>query len=239
MPIERFDSPRRGGPLGPLWELLFPARCLGCGERRVILCSACAPTIPWLSATVCPRCARDSREGGLCPACRRGGHALASARAACGFDGVARTAIHALKYRHARFLSAFLGRVLAEAVAVRPLEADLVVPVPLGPNRWRERGYNQSELIAGELARLTSLPPPTPGALAKPRDTRAQVGLSAAERRANLRGAFRCPTPALVAGRRCLVIDDVMTTGATLEACAESLRRAGATRVMGLVVARD
>jgi ComF family protein len=152
---------------------------------------------------------------------------------------VIRTAIHQLKFRRARFLTFFLAQILAEALARRPLEADLVLPVPLSVSRHRERGFNQSELIAQELAKLGCLPAPGAGLLARPLEGRPQVGLPAAERRRNLRGAFGCPRPDQVAGRRCLLIDDVMTTGATLSACALPLLAAGAERVMALVVARE
>jgi ComF family protein len=111
--------------------------------------------------------------------------------------------------------------------------------VPLAPGRLRERGYNQAALIAQSLALVTMLPAPQLAALSKVRETRPQVGLSRAARRQNVRGAFACLAPHLVQQRRCLLIDDVMTTGATLEACAEALVQAGADRVMALVVARS
>jgi ComF family protein len=230
----------RDGRLGRLWELLFPSRCLGCERRGTLLCASCRPTLPWLPAAVCPRCALSSLDGRLCRRCERGaGLPLASVRAACSFEGVIRTAIHRLKFRHARYLASFLAQVLAESLARRPIEADLVLAVPLSPSRGRQRGFNQSELIAAELARLAPLPPPAPGVILRGRHTQPQVGLPAAERRRNLRGAFGCARPELVSGRRCLLVDDVMTTGATLAACAEPLLKAGAERVMALVVARE
>jgi ComF family protein len=136
-------------------------------------------------------------------------------------------------------MASLLAQMLAEGLARRPIDVDLVLPVPLSPSRHRERGYNQSELIALAVKRLGHLPAPSPDSLTRVRDTRPQVGLPAAERLRNLRGAFRCEAPELVAGRRCLLIDDVMTTGATLEACAEPLAQAGAERVLALVVARE
>jgi ComF family protein len=114
-----------------------------------------------------------------------------------------------------------------------------VVPVPLSRGRLRQRGYNQSELIAAELARLGALPEPVPAALVRCRDNRPQVELPRAERLENVLGAFECSRPELVAGRRVLLIDDVSTTGATLEACAAPLIQAGAARVLGLVVAKS
>ena len=238
--LEPLGAPPHDGRLAALWELLFPTRCLGCARRGVLLCADCLQSVPWLGTAVCPRCARPSSLGGLCRRCAAArGPGLASLRAACRYDGVARTAIHRLKYRGARFLAPFLARLLAEALVRRPIQTDLVVPVPLYAARERERGFNQSALIAAELSRLAGLPAPGPALLTRLTYHRPQVGLSAAERRRNVRDAFACPDPAAVAGRRVALVDDVMTTGATLEACAAALRAAGASAIVGLVVARE
>jgi len=223
-----------------LWALLFPSRCLGCSRRDTLLCDQCRPAIPWLPPGVCPRCAAPSRLGKLCRRCTSAAtwH-LGSVRAACSYDGVARTAIHQLKYRHDRSTAPLLAEFIATSLATRPIQADLVIPVPLSARRLRERGYNQSALIARHLSALTNLPTPANDLLVRTRDTKPQVGLSARERLTNMRGAFACTDPSTVTGRRLLLVDDVMTTGSTLEACAEPLRVAGAERVIGLVVARE
>jgi ComF family protein len=143
-----------------------------------------------------------------------------------------------LKYGQERHLVSLLSGLLQDCLASRPLAADALVPVPLDAARLRARGYNQASLLAASLGAALGWPV-LPNALQRTRATRPQVGLSPHERRANVRGAFRCPDPALVQGRRLLLIDDVMTTGATLESCAEPLVAAGAERVYGLVVARD
>jgi ComF family protein len=239
-PLEPIGPPPRDGPLAGLWEFLFPSRCLGCDRRGVVLCADCLPTVPWQGPFVCPRCARASRLGALCRRCLAGREPLlTSVRAACRFEGVIRTAIHRLKYRRASFLAPFLARLLAEALVRRPLEVDLLVPVPLDPARQRERGFNQAALIALELSRCADYPAPTLDLLRRVPHRRPQVGLQAAERRRNVLGAFHCPDPEAVAGRRLLLIDDVMTTGATLEACAAALRSAGAAQVLAAVVARE
>lgn len=237
--LELGPAPREG-LLGPLWELLFPSRCLGCRRVGQVLCPECLPRLPWLPAEVCPRCARRSPAGGVCRRCANGGSPyLASTRAACVFDGVIRTAIHQLKYRGASSLAPFLASVLGATLERRPLDADLLVPVPLHPRRQRERGFNQADLIADRLAEISDLPLPTRGLLERTELRPPQVGLNAAARRHNVRGAFDCRLPDLVRGQRVLLVDDVMTTGATLEACAEALTAAGAARVLALVVARE
>lgn len=220
-----------------LWAALFPTRCLGCRRHGEPICSRCQEAIPWLGPERCPRCAEPSAMGGPCGRCRRGEGALDGIRAACAFEGLVRQAIHDLKYRQARALAPLVAGFLAESLARRPLDADVIVPVPLAPARRRERGYNQSELIADHLAGTIGVRP-TSSALRRLRETPPQVGRSAAERRENVRGAFACPDSDAVCGRRVLVIDDVATTGSTLEACAEPLKDAGAAQVFGLVVAR-
>ncbi len=224
--------------LDRFWALLFPARCLGCRCRGAPVCRRCEEAIPWLGPESCPRCARTSALGRLCGACRGTPGALDGLRAACSFDGIVRQAIHDLKYRHGQSLAPFAAGLLESALARRPLHADLLVPVPLSVGRRRERGYNQSELIADRLAAAIGVEA-APAVLARVRETAPQVGRSAAERRVNVRGAFACVDAEAVLDRRVVLIDDVATTGATLQACAEPLKAAGAARVYGLVVARD
>src|SRR6266540_1231664 len=226
------------GAFDRLWALLFPARCLGCGRRGTPVCAQCQEAIPWLGAETCPRCARASPLGRLCARCRNQPGQLDGLRAACTFDGIVRQALHDLKYRQARFLAVFAASLLKQSLARRPLRADVLVPVPLPKARRRDCGYNQSELIAERLAAALGMPC-VPALLERVRETPPQVGLSAAERRANVRDAFACAQPAAVEDRRVILIDDVATTGATLQACAAPLKAAGASRVFGLVVARD
>lgn len=176
-----------------------------------------------------PRTERDE-----CPACVRYPPAFTSARAAAlylpaavGLNALA-SAIHGLKYRRHRRVAAALGPLLA---ARYPYGKDrILVPVPLHPSRLRTRGFNQALLLARGLARRHELEIAV-RALVRLRETRIQPGLSAAERRRNLRSAFAVRSPAIVAGRRVVVIDDVLTTGATADACARSLLAAGAARV--------
>ena len=163
---------------------------------------------------------------------------LDGVRAACRFDGVAREAVHDLKYRRIRSRASVLADVLVEALARRPLAMDVLVPVPLAPGRIRQRGFNQSALLAQLVGQQLGVAV-APDALVRTRETSPQVGRSAAERHANIDGAFACQLPEAIIGRRVTLVDDVMTTGATLAACADPLRAAGASRVYGLVVARD
>jgi ComF family protein len=128
--------------------------------------------------------------------------------------------------------------LLAESLESKPLPAEVIIPVPLHPQRLRERGYNQSGLLARELGRVSGLPV-WEGSILRLRNTPAQVkAASADDRRSNVRGAFSC-NDEKVRGKRVLVLDDVCTTGATLDSCAVALKAAGASSVWGLVLARE
>lgn len=149
-----------------------------------------------------------------------------------------REAIHQLKYRNIRILAAPLAEMLQDYLKNEPLPAEVIVPVPLHPQRLRERGYNQAQLLAQKLGRLAGLPIMDNG-LSRAHYTvpQARTG-NIAERRSNVSGAFRCLNDK-INGRTVLLIDDVATTGATLNACAAALKAAGAVSVWGLAVARE
>ena len=154
------------------------------------------------------------------------------------FEGLAREAVHQLKYKNIRCLAAPLAGEMACYLGHNPLPADLIIPVPLHLKRLRERGYNQSELVAAQLGTVLGLEVDHTS-LKRVLDTRPQVSMArAVHRRKNMAGAFQCQE-GTVHLRRILLIDDVATSGATISNCALSLKKAGASSVWGLTIARE
>jgi ComF family protein len=214
-----------------LASILFGGNCFLCrGRAQGLLCPECDADLPRLDFPLCPRCALPSPGGATCGRCLAGKPAYDATRAALAYDFPADALVHALKFRGELALAGLLGRFLSGRIEGDPV--DCVVPVPLSPRRLRERGYNQAVEIARHLAR-----PGLELALCeRTRESRPQMELPYDERQRNVRGAFRC-TRALV-GARVAVVDDVMTTGATLDELARTLKDAGAVHVSNWVVAR-
>jgi len=174
----------------------------------------------------------------LCPGCLSWQAEIDGIRSPFRFDGVIRQAIHELKYRNLRALAGLLAQLLNHYLVSNSVPGEVLVPVPLHHKRLRERGYNQSRLLAQELGKLANLPV-VDDCLVRQRHAPPQARTSTVdERRSNVADAFSCRDRRLE-GKRVLLIDDVSTSGATLDACARGLKGAGATTVWGLVLARE
>jgi ComF family protein len=211
--------------------LFFGGSCFLCrGSARALLCAACDAELPRLASELCPRCALPSPRGALCGRCLAQPPHYDATVAALAYEFPADALVQALKFRGELALSTLLGGLLADKV--RAQAVDHVLPVPLSPKRLAERGYNQ----AAEIARHAHRGRLELSLCVRNRDTRAQAELPWAERKRNIRGAFRC-TRSLFGGT-VAVVDDVMTTGATLDELAATLKRSGAERVVNWVVAR-
>jgi ComF family protein len=209
-------------------DLLYPPCCGGCGRHGAgWLCPECLGRVSRLGT--------ESRRDLLLAESAVPALTL-TAISAAEFEPPLREAIHAFKYDGTPQLAGAFGALMAETWRDNNLRADAIVPVPLHASRLRERGYNQSELLARTMSQACALPA-YPAALQRVRRTEQQAHLDAVARRANVQDAFRADR-ARVSGRRILLIDDVLTTGATLGECAAALYRAGAHTVLALTLAR-
>jgi len=215
-------------------RLLFSGSCFLCrGKAAGILCAECDADLPRLRAALCPRCALASPGGAVCGRCLTQPPQYDATVAALGYEFPADVLVQALKFRGELALAPFLGDLLASCISGR--KVDCIIPVPLSAARLRARGYNQALEIARGIGGAAGIRL-APELCERARDTPAQMDLPLAERAKNVRGAFRCPR--LVAGAEVAVLDDVMTTGATLDEIAGTLKRAGAARVENWVIAR-
>jgi ComF family protein len=213
-----------------LASVLFGGSCFVCrGAARTLLCAQCEVELPRLAESLCPRCALDSPDGAICGRCLAQSPAYDATHAALAYDFPADALVHALKFRGELALAPLLASFLAGKIGREPV--DHVVPVPLSVERLRHRGYNQAVEIARHLRGALELT-----LCERTRDAPPQIELPYDQRQRNVRGAFRC-TRAL-GGARIAVVDDVMTTGATLDEMARTLKAAGAAHVENWVVAR-
>ncbi len=207
-------------------DLLFPPKCPYCqkllDEPRAPVCPRCQASLPWLEGRAGER-KIDLADGCYSP---------------LAYGEMVREAIHRYKFHRVRALGRPFAALMARCLADRlPDGADLICWAPLSRERFRERGFNQAELMAREMGRLLSIP--AGPALEKVRDTRAQSELEEeSARRANARGAYALLPGADLTGKRVVLVDDVVTSGSTLSECAALLRRAGAERVFCLTLAK-
>ena len=208
-----------------------------CGAESAgdAVCEACARALPNRPPSACPRCGLPGLDGGCCAACEREKPAYDATLALYDFVFPVDAMVHALKYRHRLSMASFFGAALAARAQDFGAHADLILPMPLHPRRLAERGFNQAVELARPLARARELPLGL-AVVRKLRDIPAQAGLDREARLRNPRGVFECDMS--LHGQRVIVVDDVMTTGATLGELARTLKRQGASWVGNLVVAR-
>ena len=219
---------------------LFPIHCLGCGQEGVWLCESCFDRIDKSGVACCPVCHHFSASGLCCVDCRRSS-SLKSVIAVTPYNEawLIGELIRTVKYRYAldaadlfydmvRYWGAQEGRLFSDI--------DVIVPVPLHPRRFAERGFNQAEIVAGAIHTVSSIP--ILSTLVRTRNTKRQARLSRRGRIRNVRDAFVVPRKEAIQNQRVLLVDDVYTTGSTMSECAKALLSAGAVSVSGFALAR-
>ena len=225
---------------GWMWNAIdwvFPPHCLGCGIEGEIICQECYATIKRVPANVCPYCNAYVSTSGHCPNCKNLKPPYAQFRAFAYYGGVIREAIHHLKYQNDVGVARVLACYLLKVIQAENWEFDLIVPVPLSKRKLEQRGYNQAERLAQPVATALEKPIST-DALIRIKENASQVDLDVHSRRQNVRGVFEA-NPVIVKGKRILLIDDVFTTGATLESASRALRDAKSDLVYAVTVGRS
>lgn len=227
-----------------LLDIIFPKKCVGCKKKREYICSNCFASISFATESICTVCNRPSLDGKTHPICT-GKYTLDGTFSAVKYKGVVRKLVYQLKYApYLTDLLPVLTELCYEALIQNELFVELIkkkpilVPIPLSGKRLRKRGYNQAELLAKALGKRFTLPVTT--LLRRTKETKPQYGLKREERMENMKGAFdinvkRKSQSAKVA----LLIDDVLTTGSTMQEGAKVLKKNGVTEVWGLALAKD
>ena len=233
---ERKSPPSSGRGLGArsILSALLPQECVLCGTRSDdgLLCAGCANTLPLLPVPHCPVCALPTPSGETCGACLKSAPAYDATVAAWRYAFPVDKLIQALKFQHRLALAGFFAAAMLDG---RRPDADMLIPLPLSPQRLKERGFNQAVEIARALARTLGVSLSLDDCK-RALETAPQTSLPWKERRRNVKDAFECRAD--LTGKTVIVIDDVMTTGATLDEFARTLKRHGAIRVTNWVVAR-
>ena len=213
--------------------------CSACGKEllshiRGGMCPECEKTSVKLGTDICGKCGRVlANEAEFCDTCIRNERAFVRARSCYVYEGAPKKFVYRLKFGGRRYLAAFIAEAMVDRYLDCGFECDCVVAVPLSAKRKRKRGYNQAELIAEELSSRLKLPL-IDGALVKTKENKSQAKLKRREREENVRGVYEVTSPETFKGRRVLVVDDVMTTGATLGEVSRVLYKAKARSVEAL-----
>jgi ComF family protein len=217
-------------------DLLFPQWCVGCGREGDYICEHCRQSLSSILPPVCPQCGKPQSDSRLCPTCDSENPVIDGICSPFLFDGVIRQAIHELKYHNLRALALPMAGLLYEYYLAYPVPGEVLVPVPLHRKRLRERGYNQSALLARQLGKLTGMPVIEDCLIRKQHTPPQARTANIEERRQNVVNAFSCSNGKLW-GKQVILIDDVTTSGTTLNAGAKTLKESGAASVWGLVMA--
>jgi ComF family protein len=237
--------PQVKGLKGAALDFFFPRFCVGCGKEGAFICTSCLASLPRIDTSVCVKCGKPLIASSLmesnlllCSNCTGWETDIDGIRSPYRFEGVIRKAVHEFKYRNLRAISVQLAELLADYLAENPIPYEVILPIPLHTKRIRERGYNQAGLLCRELSRLTGVPVNDTTLIRGVYNMQQAKTVSVEERHKNVIGIFQVVDVDLHQ-KRVLLIDDVTTSGATLNACAGVLKKSGIKSVWGLTLARE
>jgi competence protein ComFC len=223
---------------GAALDLVFPRFCVGCGKAGNYICDTCRLSLPYIEPPTCPLCGEPQTNEGLCFNCSQWQADIDGIRAPFRFEGVIREAVHRLKYNNLRAIAASLAKLMVDHLDKYPVSADVLIPVPLHPKRLRERGYNQSALLARHIGKIKNLQVDETSLVRTLYILPQARTASVQARRINVTGGFTCFNDKMK-DKEIILIDDVSTSGATLNACAVALKARGAKAVQGLSLAKE
>lgn len=229
-------------------HLLFPRTCFDCGidlplNEQGFLCKECLKKLKKPGPIICQRCGITLKDGGAhcfnCRGTKARNFKCSLIRSALDFNEPSRALIHGLKYEKYTHIAKFFAPLMHKTLLENPdmLEAEYFVPVPIHKKRLKKRGFNQAEVLARELSSLANIP--VLPALERIKNTKSQTKLTKKERAENIKEAFTCSIPSKIKKKAVILIDDVCTTGATIEECAKVLRKAGAREVYALCATKE
>lgn len=240
------------GSFSKMWELLmesiFPSNiyCISCGsmitrDRAYSLCDRCMGDIHWITGKSCNVCGKELNEeylGSICYNCMNREHYFGRGISCMTYGLLERQMILDLKYNGKGYVGIAFGEIMADRLAVEELETDIIIPVPINRERKKKRGYNQVQIMGAELSRLSGIPM-IYDALVRQKNTRLLRSMNPLERESAMKGAFEVPDSKVkyIQGKHILLIDDIMTTGATLDACSKELLNKGAREVCVMTLA--
>lgn len=217
-------------------DWIYPPVCCTCGEIGKLLCDSCYSQITFIQSPDCVYCGEPIKSGNICTRCKQQLPHFSKLRSLGYYSGPLRDAIVSLKYHRNIGLGSFFAPALCEIIVKERWNVDLITAIPLSENRKKERGYNQAEILAKPIAGRMNLPY-SEKSVQRNKHTSSQVGLTVKERQLNMKDVFKAD-PQFVKDKSILLIDDVATTGATMDACAKALLDAGCRQVFGLTLAK-
>lgn len=222
-------------------EIFFPSniKCVFCGTEvsgEIAVCEKCYKDLPFIKGKSCLKCGGHVVEEDVCIDCAKNEHEFVRNFAVFDYDGVLRDKILSFKQAGRKHIGYTLSWFVYEKFMSLGIDFDAVIPMPISKERGKERGFNQADILVGDIEEMTGLV--NKNIIKKVKNTPHQTGLSRENRQTNLDSAFVVPDKSLVKGKTLLVVDDIYTTGATLSEVASTLNRAGAKAVYGLTLAR-